>query len=167
MIENIAPLYTMVEKSKNQASISMFGYVHEQIQALNSSKVFAGIMIITLNIVSRFVNIKLSKTMESYLKYTFSKYVLVFTVAWIGTRDIYIAFTVMAGFAVVSDLLFDEESMFCILPDEFKEHYLSILEENEAMTNPSAEDIEKAKKVLEKAKEQMKTKDIELESYKI
>jgi hypothetical protein len=157
----------MVEKNKNQSGISIFRYVHEQIQALNNSKVFAGIMIITLNIVSRFVNIKLSKTMESYLKYTFSKYVLVFTIAWMGTRDIYIALFIMTCFAIVSDLLFNEESIFCILPDEFKDRHLSILEEQENMANVTDEEIAKAKKVLEKAKEQMKTKDIELESYKI
>ena len=104
-------------------------------QALNGSKVFAGIMIITLNIVSRFVNIKLSKTMESYLKYTFSKYVLVFTIAWMGTRDIYIALFIMSCFIIVSDFLFDEESMFCVLPEEFKDHHLTILEENENMEN--------------------------------
>jgi hypothetical protein len=157
----------MVEKNKNQLGISLFSYVNEQIQALNSSKVFAGIMIITLNIVSRFVNIKLSKTMESYLKYTFSKYVLVFTIAWMGTRDIYIALFIMGCFAIVSDFLFNEESIFCILPEEFKDHYLSILEEQENMANVTDEEIAKAKKVLEKAKEQLKTIDVELESYKI
>lgn len=155
----------MVEKNKNQVGVSIFRYVHEQIQALNSSKIFAGIMIITLNIVSRFVNIKLSKTMEAYLKYTFSKYVLVFTVAWMGTRDIYIALFIMAVFAVVSDFLFDEESMFCILPEEFKDHHLNLLEENENMEKITDEEIAKAKKVLEKAKEQKK--DTEFESYKI
>jgi len=155
----------MVEKNKNQGGVSIFRYVHEQIQALNSSKIFAGIMIITLNIVSRFVNIKLSKTMEAYLKYTFSKYVLVFTVAWMGTRDIYIALFIMAVFAVVSDFLFDEESMFCILPEEFKDHHLNLLEENENMEKITDEEIAKAKKVLEKAKEQKK--DTEFESYKI
>ena len=157
----------MVEKNKNQPGISIFRYVNEQIQALNNSKVFAGIMIITLNIVSRFVNIQLSKTMESYLKYTFSKYVLVFTIAWMGTRDIYIALFIMGCFAIVSDLLFNEESIFCILPDEFKDHHLSILEEQENMANVTDEEIAKAKKVLEKAKEQNKMEDIELESYKI
>jgi hypothetical protein len=157
----------MVEKNKNQLGISLFSYVNEQIQALNSSKVFAGIMIITLNIVSRFVNIKLSKTMESYLKYTFSKYVLVFTIAWMGTRDIYIALFIMGCFAIVSDFLFNEESIFCILPEEFKDHYLSILEEQENMANVTDEEIAKAKKVLEKAKEQLKTIDVDLESYKI
>lgn len=155
----------MVEKNKSQVGMSIFRYVHEQIQALNSSKVFAGIMIITLNIVSRFVNIKLSKTMEAYLKYTFSKYVLVFTVAWMGTRDIYIALFVMLVFIIVSDFLFDEESMFCILPEEFKDHHLNLLEENENMEKITDEDIAKAKKVLEKAKEQKKEN--EFESYKI
>ena len=155
----------MVEKHKSNANSSFLKYIHEHVQTLNSSKIFAGIMIITLNIVSRFVNIKLSKTMESYLKYTFSKYVLVFTIAWMGTRDIYIALFIMGCFIIVSDFLFDEESMFCILPEEFKDHHLTILEENENMENVTDEEITKAKKVIEKAKQQ--NKDNELESFKI
>ena len=155
----------MVEKKNSITNSSYLKYIHEHVQALNSSKIFAGIMIITLNIVSRFVNIKLSKTMESYLKYTFSKYVLVFTIAWMGTRDIYIALFIMGCFIIVSDFLFDEESMFCVLPEEFKDHHLTILEENENMENVTDEEITKAKKVLEKAKQQ--NKDNELESFKI
>jgi len=150
---------------KKSKSNTLFGYFHEQIQVINNSKIFAGIMIITLNIVSKFVNIKLSKTMESYLKYTFSKYVLVFTIAWMGTRDIYIAFFIMFCFIIISDFLLDEESFFCILPEEFKDHHLTMLEENENMENITDEEITKAKKVLEKAKEQKK--DVELESFKI
>ena len=153
-------------KKKNSITNSSYlKYIHEHVQALNGSKIFAGVMIITLNIVSRFVNIKLSKTMESYLKYTFSKYVLVFTIAWMGTRDIYIALFIMGCFIIVSDFLFDEESMFCVLPEEFKDHHLTILEENENMENVTDEEITKAKKVLEKAKQQ--NKDNELESFKI
>jgi hypothetical protein len=155
----------MVEKKNSIANSSYLKYIHEHVQALNGSKVFAGIMIITLNIVSRFVNIKLSKTMESYLKYTFSKYVLVFTIAWMGTRDIYIALFIMSCFIIISDFLFDEESMFCVLPEEFKDHHLTILEENENMENVTDEEITKAKKVIDKAKQQ--NKDNELESFKI
>jgi len=155
----------MPDKKKNTAG-SIFSYVHEQIQALNSSKIFAGIMIITLNIVSKFVNIKLSKTMESYLRYTFSKYVLVFTIAWMGTRDIYIALFIMSCFIVISDFLLDEESMFCILPEEFKDRHLTILEENENMEKVTDEEVTKAKKVIEKAKEQKK-ENPEFESYKL
>ena len=154
----------MVEK-KNKTNLSFLKTINDYVQTLNSSKVFAGIMIITLNIVSRFVNIKLSKTMESYLKYTFSKYVLVFTIAWMGTRDIYIALFIMGCFIIISDFLLDEESIFCVLPEEFKDHHLTILEENENMENVTDEEIAKAKKVIAKAKEQKKDED--LESYKI
>ena len=52
----------MVKNNKND---NIFSYLHNQVQVMNNSKIFAGIMIITLNIASRFVNIKLSKTMES------------------------------------------------------------------------------------------------------
>lgn len=151
----------MVEKNIN----SFFKSINEHVQTLNNSKIFAGIMIITLNVVSRFVNIKLSKTMESYLKYTFSKYVLVFTIAWMGTRDIYIALFIMGCFIIISDFLLDEESMFCVLPEEFKDHHLTILEENENMENITDEELTKAKKVIEKAKQQRK--DTDFESYKI
>jgi hypothetical protein len=71
---------------------NLFDFIHNSIMQINNSKIFAGLMIITLNIASRFVTIKLSKSLESYLKFTFSKQILVFAIAWMGTRDIYIAF---------------------------------------------------------------------------
>jgi ABC-type multidrug transport system fused ATPase/permease subunit len=155
----------MLDKKKNTNG-SILSYIHEQVQTLNTSKIFAGIMIITLNIVSKFVNIKLSKTMESYLRYTFSKYILVFTIAWMGTRDIYIALLIMFCFIIISDFLLDEESWFCVLPEEFKDHHLTILEENENMEKVTDEQLTNAKKIIEKAKEQKKEK-ADFESYKI
>ena len=145
----------------------IFKHLDNNIQVMNQSKIFAGLMIIILNIASKFVIIQLPQTVESYLKFTFSRDLLVFAIAWMGTRDIYIALFIMTCFAIVSDLLFNEESIFCILPDEFKDHHLSILEQQENMANVTDEEIIKAKKVLERAKEQKKTEDIELESYKI
>ena len=61
--------------------------IHNNVQSINKSKLFAGLIIITLNIASKFVTIKLSKTVESYLKNTFSKQILVFAIAWMGTRN--------------------------------------------------------------------------------
>lgn len=147
---------------------SIFEYVNKQVQILNNSKIFAGLMIITLNVVSKFVNIKLSKTMESYFKYTFSKYLLVFTIVWIGTRDIYIALIVMLVFSIISDCLLDEESRFCILPEAFKDHHLTMLEENEKLENVTQEQFENAKKTIERYDVQNKLKgNTEFESYKI
>jgi hypothetical protein len=148
---------------KNKFLSDILDYLHEHIKRVNDSKIFAGLMIITLNIVSRFVTIKLSKSMESYLKYTFSKYVLVFTIAWMGTRDIYVATTIMLIYIVIMDYLLDDDSMFCILPEEFKNYHTELLENDGENEDVSVEDIKKAEKILERAKKQ--DKQLNLESY--
>ena len=128
--------------------INTLSYVHNYINALNSSKMFAGLMIIVLNIASRFVTIKLSKSMESYLKYTFSRQVLIFAIAWMGTRDIYIALIISTVFMICMDFLFNEDSRFCCLPSDFTDYHTQLFDTNQtnnpqtglpgqANTNPS------------------------------
>ena len=114
---------------------NMIGYVHNHISALNSSKMFAGLMIIVLNIASRFVTIKLSKSMESYLKYTFSRQILIFAIAWMGTRDIYIALIISTIFMICMDFLFNEDSRFCCLPEKFTTYHSDLFDTNQA-NNP-------------------------------
>ena len=108
--------------------VNMLDYLHRQIYALNTSKAFAGLMIIVLNISSRFVNIKLSRSIESYLKYTFSRQVLIFAITWMGTRDIYIAFIFSLVFIICVDFLFNEDSRFCCLPSHFTDYHIQLLE---------------------------------------
>lgn len=148
---------------KNKFLSDILDYLHENIRRVNDSKIFAGLMIITLNIVSRFVTIKLSKSMESYLKYTFSKYVLVFTIAWMGTRDIYVASTIMMIYIIIMDYLLNDDSIFCILPEEFKNYHTELLENDGENEDVSEEDIKKAEKLIERAKKQ--DKKLNLESY--
>jgi hypothetical protein len=105
--------------------------VHNNVTVLNTSKIFAGIMIIVLQISSRFVTIRLSKTMESYLKHTFSKQILIFTIAWMGTRDIYIALTIAILFSFVMDVLCNEDSKYCMLPNTFKDYHIQLADEKE------------------------------------
>ena len=130
-------------------------HIDRIIQNLNTSKVFAGIMIIVLNIGSKFVNIKLSKSMEGYLKYTFSKQILVFAITWMGTRDIYIALVITILFTVLNEFIFNENSKLCCLPESFTNYHVELLN-NEGMENKTVteEDIQKATAILEKAKEQ-------------
>jgi hypothetical protein len=140
----------MVNKSENIVS-AMFDYLHNNIKVMNDSKIFAGLMIITLNIASKFVTIKLSKTMESYLKYTFSRDILVFAITWMGTRDIYIALFITLVFMLSMDFLLNEDSMFCILPEQFTDYHISLATNNEIV---SPEEIKKAREVLERAEKQ-------------
>ena len=105
--------------------------INDNVTMLNGSKIFAGIMIIVLQISSRFVTIRLSKTMESYLKYTFSKQILIFAIAWMGTRDIYVALIIAVIFSFISDVLCNEESQYCMLPNTFKDYHIQLAEEKE------------------------------------
>ena len=129
----------------------IFNYLHNHVMTINNSKIFAGLMIIVLNIASRFVTIKLSKTMESYLKYTFSRDILVFAIAWMGTRDIYIALFITIVFIFLVDYLFDETSPFCCLPSNFTDYHVSLITNDETVT---PDQIKSAEEVLEKAKQQ-------------
>jgi len=104
--------------------------------------------VVTLNIASKFVTIKLSKSMESYLKHTFSRDVLIFCIVWMGSREIYIAFFVTLLFILFMDFLFNDDSYYCILPESFKDYHISLLED----PVPSAEDIKNAENVLERAR---------------
>jgi hypothetical protein len=145
---------------------SSFNYLHNQIQAVNDSKIFAGLMIIVLNIVSRFVNINLSKSVESYLKYTVSRQLLVFSIAWMGTRDIYIATFITVCFIILSEYLFNEDSALCILSEDFQDYHNTVLENNKENENKVSDDeIKKAKAVLEKAGMQNIGKDKEVQGF--
>ena len=130
--------------------------IDNHVQNINNSKIFAGFMIIILNIASKFINFKLSKSVERYLKHTFSKQILVFAIAWMGTRDIYIALTIVFFFTLIVDVLLDDDSPLCILPESFVEHQQG----KEDQDGPSDEEVEKAKKVIaqsdEKNKQQFK-----------
>ena len=132
---------------------------------MNNSKIFAGIMIILMNITSKYVRIKLGKTMERLMKHYISTPLLVFTVSWIGTRDLYIAFIITGLYILFAEILFNEDSSFCVLSEEFRDYHDQIekeqQEKNEKLTE---EDVIKAKAVLEKAKKQ-KLDIMEYEGY--
>lgn len=138
----------------------LFSYLHTNVMAINNSKIFAGLIIITLNIASKFTTIKLSKTMESYLKYTFSRDVLIFAMAWMGTRDIYIALGITLIVVFLLNYLLNEESQLCVLPEHFTQYHATLCEENEKIT---PQQIEDAKLLLKKAELQQEKEEKELE----
>jgi hypothetical protein len=113
---------------------------------------FAGIMMLTLNIGSRYVQLNLSPSAESYLKYAITKEFLVFTIAWMGTRNIYVALTLTAAFVILADYGLNDKSNFCILPEKFKKLQDSIDTNNDKII--SELEIKNAMDTLEKAKKQ-------------
>jgi len=141
---------------------NMFEYVHNHILFLNNSKFFAGIIMILLNIGSKFITIQFSKSTEEYLKMNVTKQILVFSMAWMGTRDIYTALVLTAVFTILSDHLFNEESPYCIVPEKYK--VLNKLVDTNSDGIVSEQEINSAIAVLEKAKKE-KTKKEQQNSF--
>ena len=100
--------------------MSAFDYVNHHVMYLNNSKFFAGVIMILLNVGSKFISIQFSKSTEEYMKYSISKQILVFAMAWMGTRDIYAALGLTAVFTILSEHLFNEESSMCIVPQQYR-----------------------------------------------
>ena len=139
-----------------------FQYLHENVLFLNNSKFFAGVVMIMLNIGSKFVTIQLSKSAEEYIKYTLSRQMLIFAMAWMGTRDIYTALGLTAVFVILSDHIFNEESAMCIIPHENRILH-TLVDENEDGKISDIE-INNAISILEKSKKK-KQQDAQKSAY--
>ena len=129
-----------------------FNFMHNHVAFLNNSKFFAGCVMILLNIGSKFISIQFSKSTEEYLKMSISKQILVFAMAWMGTRDIYTALVLTAVFVILSDHILNEDSSYCIVP-----HHFRILPKMAALDQNNdgqvtEEEIHTAIGILEKAK---------------
>jgi hypothetical protein len=131
---------------------SVFNFLNTNVMSLNNSKFFAGILMILLNVGTKFIQIQFSRSTEEYMKYTITKQLLVFAMAWMGTRDIYAALGLTAVFTILSEYLFNEESSLCIVPQKYRVlHKLVDTNEDGIVTE---DEITAAIGILEKAKKE-------------
>ena len=131
-------------------------HVHLFLGKINNSKLFAGFVMILLNIGSRFVKIEVSKSQEKYLKKSLGRHLMIFAVSWLGTRDVLIALTITAIFNVLIGYLLNENSRFCIIPHKLRE-FEDILDVN-GDGEVTEDEINKAMEILQKAKKTEKHK---------
>lgn len=120
----------------------------EYLGRLNNSKFFAGLIMILLNIGSKYITIELSKSQEEYLKNKVGRQILIFAISWMGSRDILVALALTGIFTVLTNHLFNEESRFCVIPQKYRnyEHLLD-LDKNNVVTE---DEIKKARELLAK-----------------
>jgi hypothetical protein len=158
MAKNPSPNNNKLPSMKQGTSnifMATLNYLHNHVLYLNNSKFFAGCIMILLNVGSKFITIQFSRSTEEYLKMSVTKQILVFAMAWMGTRDIYAALGLTAVFVILSDHLFNEESTFCIVPENYR-----VLSKLEASVDTSKDgvisddEINAAIAVLEKAKKE-------------
>ena len=137
----------MVKKSKNKKETvpkSFLGNISQSLSSLNNSKFFAGLIMLIMNIGSKYVTVELSSSQEEYIKYTLGRQILVFAILWMGTKDIVVALVLTCIFIIFADYLFNDTSKFCIIPNK------CIVPNNKEITK---KEINDALNILKKARQ--------------
>ena len=138
--------------------------MHNNIMSLNSSKFFAGILMLVVNIGSRYVTIQFSKSQEEYIKNLLLREFLSFSIVWLATRDIYISIMLTASFVILADYILNENSTYCCIPNKYKHINKILANNNDSIISPM--EIKAAEELLKKAKQQEeKTNQLNMMSY--
>ena len=117
--------------------------LYSVIHNLNNSKYFAGILMILMNLGSKYISLELSETQDEFFSNIVIRRMMIFTVVFIATKDIIISLVITACFIIIVSGLFNESSKYCLIRN----------------TNPqtkiiSKEQFEKAKKIINKYESQ-------------
>lgn len=99
---------------------------NEIIKNFNESKLFAALALLMLNVGSKHIEIELTPSQISILRQPITKQLLIFSIAWIGSRDIYTAIIVTCGFYILTEILLNAKSTLNILPHNLKQMELAI-----------------------------------------
>ena len=142
--------------SKQKKSKKFKSFV-DIVNVLNDNKYFAGIIMLTMNIGSKYVMIDLSKTQENYVKYSLGRQLVIFSILWIGTRDIFISLVLTAIFILLVDYIFNENSKYCIIPDKYKQ--IQDIAGGEVVTQKEVNDAINVLKQARKNKNEREEKD--------
>jgi len=120
-------------------------------QNLSNNKLLIGIVAIFVNIGSRYIPINLTKNQEALLK-NISTEMLIFSITLLMSRDLITAILLTAAFTIMVRYIFNENSKFCILPEEYRQVTQLVDTNNDGIiTN---EELENAKNVLSRYKDQ-------------
>ena len=96
------------------------------INEVNSSKFSAGVAMLMLNIGSKYVSIGLSKSQEAYLTSSLARQILIFSVAFMGTKDIFTSIILTIVFILFADYIFNENSRLCVLPHTMRQFHKQV-----------------------------------------
>lgn len=110
-----------------------------------------------MNIGSRYIQVKFSKSQEAFMKNNIVREVLIFAVCWMATRDLYLSIILTTCFYILTEYIFNEDSKFCVLPDKYKQFHLAL--DTDGDGEISQKEITDAVEILKKAKLQKTSKE--------
>jgi hypothetical protein len=132
----------------------VLGNAKEALNSLNNSKFFAGLVMLMMNVGSRYYTVTLSKTQKDFIRYNLAREFIIFAMSWIATRDIITSIMITASFVILADYLFNEQSKMCVIPQSFIQKQQKLKEEAKKEKPVTPEKEQKARATLERAERQ-------------
>ena len=127
----------------------MYEFLSYLSYVVENSKLISGLAILILNILSKYVQVTLSKSQEEYIRNTITREILIFITLFVSTRDLKISFLLTAAFLILTSTIFNENSRLCLMPERYKHLQNEIDTNNDGII--SDKEIEFARNILNKA----------------
>ncbi len=84
------------------------------LQIFNNNPYFIGIMMLILNLGGRFISLEVTKKQEQFLQHPWVRRILIFTVLFVATRNLWVAFWTTVTVVLFLGYLFNENSSLCL-----------------------------------------------------
>lgn len=124
------------------------------IDNINHSKIFAGLALLMLNVGSKHIDISLTPAQEALFKNSITKQILIFSIAWVGSRDVYTALVITCGYVLLTEILLNGNSNYNVLPENLKKMEADIDTNNDGIVQEA--ELDKAINIIRKYKEKNK-----------
>lgn len=142
---------TDMKNNNKNVIIQPSTFTMDLFQSISNNKILIGIVAIFVNIGSRYIPMNLTKNQEALLR-NISTELLIFSITLLMSRDLMTAIILTVSFTILARYIFNENSRFCILPEQYKNVSQLIDTNNDGII--SDEEIEKAKNILTRYNEQ-------------
>jgi hypothetical protein len=96
------------------SSMTTISPIDALLNIFNTNPYFIGIMMLILNIGGRFISLEVTKKQEQFLQQPWVRRILIFTVLFVATRNIWVAFWTTITVVLFLGYLFNENSSLCI-----------------------------------------------------
>jgi hypothetical protein len=96
------------------ASIMAISPLDSFLQIFNTNPYFIGMMMLILNLGGRFISLEVTKKQEQFLQHPWVRRILIFTVLFVATRNIWVAFWTTVTVVLFLGYLFNENSSLCV-----------------------------------------------------
>ena len=111
------------------------------------------ILIILLNLGSKFIDLRLNDFHENVLLNTIGRELMIFAIAFVGTRDIYVALVLSSLFIILNDYLLNQDSTICIIPPKYRVEMKKAVDTNDD-DRVDDQEIKQAISILNQARKQ-------------